>query len=50
MGTFLFIAAVLLAAFFIYMNFDDIKKCYKAAKGKTMTFFQWLKRTFFKTI
>lgn len=50
MGTFLFIAVILLAAFFIYMNFDDIKKYYEAAKGKIMTLFQWLKITFFKTI
>lgn len=49
MGIFLFIAAILLAAFFVYIYFDNIKKIYEAAKGKTITFFQWLKRTFFKT-
>lgn len=46
MGFFLFIIAVLLAAFLIYIYFDKIKELYEAAKGKTITFFQWLKATF----
>lgn len=50
MGIFLFIIAVLLAVFLIYIYFDKIKAFYEAAKGKIITFFQWLKRTFFKTM
>ena len=50
MGIFLFIIAVLLAAFLIYIYFDKIKAVYEAAKGKNITFFQWLKTTFFKTM
>lgn len=50
MGIFLFIIAVLLAAFLIYIYFDKIKAVYEAVKKKTITFFQWLKTTFFKTM
>lgn len=46
MGIFLFIVAVLLAAFLIYIYFDKIKAVYEAAKRKIITFFQWLKTAF----
>lgn len=50
MGFFLFIIAVLLAAFLIYIYFDKIKAFYEAVKEKIITFFQWLKTVFFKTM
>ena len=50
MGIFLFIIAILLVVFLIYIYFDKIKAFYEAAKEKNITFFQWLKTTFFKTM